>query len=337
MAKKQATEVVEVKTANVVRFEISDEIVSYAARLGADLRAPLEDRADRAAEHMNRSQRHELATGLLLGSIKAECEHGQFLSMLEERGFEERSARRAMQYAQFILSRSDDEREFLVGLPKTKVMALAGADLEVVDDILENADGDIAVLGVRQLRLELRRLQAEKTNAEVDRDKAVAERDGLSKQLRKRRRDEEDNDGVPLVIADVRAEAAALVKKAELALTSLYPLGVEMAGLGGHDEAGVWVQPSMRLALSGLVALRVQMDGLIGSYVQALGDKADKLKSHPDSLAFLDASEIKTVAEDWERLTALHQHEAALRAHERDQAKPKGKGRPKAAPEAPKV
>jgi len=345
MAKKQSTAVAaatetvpQAETAHVVRFEITSEIVAYASRLGADLGAPVEDRADRAAEHMNRSQRHELASGLLLASIKAECEHGQFLDLLSERGFEERSARRAMQYAQFILSRSDDEREFLIGQPKSKVLALASADAAVIEDLLEHGeDGDLNSLSVRELRQRLKDAEKSAADIAVQRDTAEAERDGLAKKLKKRNRDAEDHDGTPVVIADIRAEVAALIKKGELSADSLYPVLDELIGYAGHEQAGTWVRPSVRYALSGLVALRLQIDGLIDKAVATLGEDKKRLQSSPEGLAFLDEGEIKAVAEEWQKLVATHQHEAALREHDRKQAKPRGKGRPEAAPKAPQA
>jgi hypothetical protein len=205
----------------------------------------------------------------------------------------------------------------------------------VVEDLLDNPDQDLSVLGVRGLRDRIRELEAATANTAAERDAAIAERDGLSKQLRRRTRDAEDAEGTPAVIADMRLEIAELVKKAELSLASLYPIGPEVLNLVAVEGAAPWVHPTLRLALSGLVALRIQVDGLIGSYAQALGDDARKLQSQPDALAFLDDGEIKAVAEEWGRLVAVHQHEEALRAHEREQARPKGKGRPKAAPKAP--
>lgn len=337
MAKRHTPDLAPVKGAadNVVGFEISDNVVAFSVGLGVDLGAPLEERADLAAQHMNRSQRHMLAAGLLLGSIKRECQPGEFLALVEARGFEERAAQRAMQYAQFVLSRPDGERNGLLEMHVSKVLALASADPEVIEDMLVSPDEGLSGLSVRELRQRIRDLEAQSTNAAIERDTAVAERDGLAKQLRRRQRDAEDGDGVPMLVADARAEGAALVKKAELALAALHPLGVEVCNMTGHDEAGAWVKPSLRLLMSGLIALRVQADGLIEQYAKALGDDVKKLQSQPDALAFLDEAEIKAVAEEWSRLVATHQHEAALRSHEREQAKPKGKGRPKQAPQAP--
>lgn len=337
MAKKQSIAIAPAMPAdNVVGFDVSDNVVAFSVGLGVDLRAPLEERADLAAQHMNRSQRHMLAAGLLLASIKNDCQHGEFMALIEARGFEERSAQRSMQYAQFVLSRPDDERVRLLDMPASKVLALASADPEVIEDLLGHPDEGLGELSVRELRQRIRDLEAATTDAATERDAAIAERDGLVKKLRKRDRAAEDAEGTPLVVADMRAEAAALIKKAELSVNAVYPLLTEAHGLRG-GAASEWIDPSLRLAMSGLVAVRLQLDGVIAACADALGEKLGKLKSQPDGLSFLDEGEIKAVAEEWARLTATHQHEAALRAHEREQAKPKGKGRPKAAPVAPEA
>lgn len=341
---KKATTAVAVASSEVVqaaqdaRFEISDNVIGFASGLGVDLKAPLAERADLAAQHMNRSQRHMLAAGLLLASMKNDCQHGEFLTLIEERGFEERTAQRSMQYAQFILSRSDAEREFLLGQPQSKVLALASADAAVIEDLLaDGEDGDLNSLSVRALRQRIKDAEAQLADVAVERDTALAERDGLAKKLKKRNRDAEEHEGTPIVIADIRAEVAALIKKGELSADSLYPVLDELISYAGHEQAGTWVHPSVRYALSGLVALRLQIDGLIGKAVAVLGDDAKRLQSSPDGLAFLDEGEIRAVAEEWQRLVATHQHEAALREHDRKQAKPRGKGRPEAAPKAPQA
>ncbi|MES2942509.1 MAG: hypothetical protein V4772_06535, partial [Pseudomonadota bacterium] len=201
--------------------------------------------------------------------------------------------------------------------------------------LLDDEDGgDLADLSVRELRNRINELQAKNANLSVEKETVEAERDGALKKLNRRNRDAEEQH-VPVVLADIRLEMAALVKKAELAIQSLYPIGVEVVGFAGHEQAGTWVHPTLRLGMSGLVALRMQLDGLIKSYAQAMGENAKDLKSPPDALAFLDDSEIIGLAEDWAGLTALHSHEKALREHEREAAKPRGKGRPSKAPEAP--
>jgi hypothetical protein len=102
--------------------------------------------------------------------------------------------------------------------------------------------------------------------------------------------------------------------------------------LRGHDEAGEWVEPNLRLVLAGLLATREELDGVIGKYAQAMDDKRS-LMQPADALSFMDDAEVQAVAAEYANQIALHGHEAALRQHEREAARPKGKGRPKAAPE----
>ena len=336
---KKTTPVTEIsKISNVAKFELNEAALALAARFGLNLTDAKEARVDRAALNMNRSMHCMVAAGLDLASLQADCEHGEFLALITERGFEQSGAYRAIKYTQFLLSRSDDERERLLAMPKSKVLALASADAAVIDDLLaEGEDGDLDALSVRELRQYIRDERAKNTDLSVQLDATEAERDGALKRLNKRNQRDEDEGGVPLVMADIRSEVAALVKKAELAIDSFTPLGVELVGYRGHDEVGVWVEPTGRLAIAGLLALRLLADGAIKRYAEALDLDYAAFEGKPEALAFLAPSEILAVAQEWPVLAAVHGHEAALRQHEREQAKPKGKGRPAAAPKAPKA
>jgi hypothetical protein len=339
MTKKQATttELVpaNIRNSDISTFSFTDQEQLLAQRLGIDIGASLEMRLSAAVGRTNQALRLVVEAGLLFISAKAELKHGEFMPKLEELGVNPKRAHECMVFARAAAALPDDLREALMHQPKSKALALASADIEVLEDLLaDDAAGDLNALSVRELRQRIRDLEAAQADTAVERDTAIAERDGLAKKLRKRERDAEDHDGTPIVIADMRAEGAALVKKAELALSSLHPLGVDMLNLLGNEAADGYVNPSLRLVLSGIVALRVQTDGLIKQYAEALGDETHELATAPLGLEFLSPEEITTVAQDWSRLVAVHQHEAALRAHEREQARPKGKGRPKNAPEA---
>lgn len=318
-------------------FAFTEADGAAAASLGIVLAGGVDDRIQRAVHHYNLAARLAVEAGYLLLSVKGEAEHGAFEEEIERLGLSSQRASELMRMAKFATSLPEDRRAELLMLPKSKVLAIASADQAVIQDLLEEG-GDFEDLSVRDLRKRIQELEAKVTDTAVERDTAAAERDGLAKQLRRRRAEEADRDGgVPLVVADMRAEVAELVKKAELSLASLHPMGVEIVNLAGHAEASEWISPSLRFALSGLIALRVQLDGLVGQFAHAMGEDVKRLQSQPDALAFLDETEIKTVAEDWARLTAVHQHEQALRAHEREQAHPKGKGRPPAPPKPPKA
>jgi hypothetical protein len=291
----------------------------------------------RAVTAYNQAARLAVEAGYLLLSVKAEIPRGEFEAGVLSLGLTARRAQELMQMAKFTTSLPDSQRAEMLALPKSKVLALASADPEVIEQMLEDGDvSDLDDMSVRGLRQRIRELEANSTDLVVQREKAEADLKAMEKKVRRAARDEEDQ-VVPLVVADVRAELAALIKKAELAVTSLHPIGVEIVGLVSHGDAAEWVSPTLRLGLSGLLAVRELIDGSIKSFSEAMGESPARLLSQPDTLSFLDASEIKTVAEEWARLTAVHQHEAALRDHERAQARPKGKGRPTKAPEAPKA
>lgn len=323
------------RTSGDLKFTEADTVA--ASSLGIVISGTVEERIGRAVYAYNNATRFAVEAGYLLLSVKSDAERGQFEANIEDLGLSSQRASELMRMAKFATALPDERRAEMLMLPKSKVLALAAADAEVIADLLENpGDGDaLGDLSVRELRQRIRDAEAAKADMEVERDTAVAEREGLAKQLRKRERDAEEHEGMPVVIADMRAEGAALVKKAELALSGLYPLGVEMFSLRGSEGVEGYVTPSLRLVMSGIVALRIQADGLIEQFAKALGNEVRDLPNAPQGLEFLEPDEIQAVAENWARLVAVDKHEAALRAHERELAKPKGKGRPKSAPLAP--
>lgn len=335
MAKKQSTEVVAANVRTSGHLEFTESDANAAASLGVIIGGSTADRITRAVTAYNQAARLAVEAGYLLLSVKAEAEHGQFDSGIAALGLTRQRASELMQMAKFTTSLPDSQRAEMLALPKSKVLALAGADPEVIEQMLEDGDvSDLDDMSVRGLRQRIRELEATTTDLAVQRDKAEADRKALEKKQKRAERDAEDAT-VPLVVADLRAELAALLKKAELAITSLHPVGVDIVGLASHSEGAQWREPTLRLGVSGLLAIRELVDGSLKSFAEAIGEKAKWLGDVPDPLSFLDASEVKALAEDYGRLTAVHQHEAALREHERAQSRPKGKGRPAKAPEAP--
>lgn len=337
MAKKPSTELTTANPRTVRGFDFSPADAEAAQQMGIVIAGPAADRITRAVGSYNMAARLALESGYLLLSVKGELEHGAFAAALDETGLSSQRASELMRMAKFVTSLPTEQRSTMLNLEKSKVLALASADASVIEDLLEDEDGaDLEVLSVRELRQRIRDLSANNTDLSVQVDTAQAERDKAIKALKKRGQ-REDDEGVPMVVADLRAEFAALVKKAELAITSMHPVGVEAINLVSHEQGAPWVEPTLRLALAGLLSLRELIDGGIKGFADAMGDKPKRLTSKPDALSFLDETEIRNVAAEWSQLTALHTHEEALRKHERDQAKPKGKGRPAKAPEAPKA
>lgn len=336
MTKKPTNELVDVKCADVRTFDYSPADEQAALQLGIIVGGPAADRINRAVVSHNMAARLALEAGYLLLSVKSDSVHGEFEEAIADAGLSRYRAAELMRTAKFVTSLPESQRADMLTMPKSKVLLLASADADVIEDLLNDEDGgDLDALSVRELRLRIRELQANNADLSVHSDAVTAERDGALKRLNKRNQRDEDDEGVPAVMADLRAELTALLKKGELAMTSLHPVGVDIVNYSGHADVGEWVKPTLRLGLAGLLAQRELIDGSIKSYVEALGEDAERLVSQPDALAFLSNLEIKDVAEEYGRLTAVHGHEAALRQHDRNAAKPQGKGRPAKAPEAP--
>lgn len=317
------------KSDNVVRFEKGGNVVAFAKSLGVQLEGSIAERADLAAMHSSASTRHEVATGLLLLSIKSELQHGDYLPVIEARGFDERAARRAIACCEFVLKQDPAGQTKLLEMPKSKVAELAKADPEVVQALLGDDDAGIDLLSVRALRDRIKKLEAESANLEVDLETTEAELETLKK--RTERKPGERDDKVPSLIADLRAEVAAEVKKADLACDDLVSL---LADLEQHDDdgpLGIWVDPTARLALAGVAGLMVRLNG-IAYALQRLIPEGEHMKVPPH--AFMSPQEVIEVAQRWAELTAAHSHEKAMRDWERKQAQPKGRGRPTAKPDA---
>jgi hypothetical protein len=208
------------------------------------------------------------------------------------------------------------------------VLALASADPEVIE-ALASSGTNIDELSVRALQERIRELTAAVTDRDVQLETAQAEAKAAKKAAGKKDRAGD----VPIAIFDIRSEATAQVEKSRLAIEEVQALGRDLYNLRGMEGVYQWVDPTARLALTGLVALQVQIDGVIKQLGKAF--EVDGLKPVP--MSYLTPVEVEEVAKRYADLTALHQHEKALRDWERQQERPRGKGRPAAKPEAPKT
>lgn len=335
MAKKtqtQAVALVEAKSDDVVGFALTPDVEAFAVRVNVGnsiFQAPLDERADYAADHMNRSQKHMLAAGLLLLSIKADAEHGAFAQLIADRGFEERAAQRAMTYAEFMISRPAAERDALLEMPRYKVLTLAQADPEVVDQLMADGGTVVNALSIKAMADRIKELEAESADKDVQLETAQNQVKAAQKAAARALKDHASD--IPLPVFDVRQEMVALIEKARLCLESMQSANTTLTALRELDDTREYVAPSARLGFSGLLALRVQIDGLLHAYVAA----HDLEDIKPEPISYLRQEEVELVARKFPELTALHEHEAKLRDWHRKQDRPRGKGRPEAKPAAP--
>ena len=312
---------------------ITDAERSLAARLNIDLSAPVEDLLYVAADKTNRALRLIIEAGLNFMAIKDQVGHGNFESAIEEAGIDSRRAREAMVLARGLAAMPAEHADKLLATSKSKALLLAGVDSTVMEALIGDESVDIDLISVRALRQRIADLEAATTDLTVQRDKAETQLEAVVRQHQQRDR----TDGLPVVIADLRAEITALAKKSELTIESFGPIGSELAMLIGTDAAGDWVDGTVRLALSALSAQRLFLEGQIKKWMSLLPN-AERLAHEPaDATSYLSRQELAELGKTWPQLVAVHEHEKALREWERDQAKPRGKGRPAARPEAPKA
>lgn len=313
-------------------LEIGDPERALAEFLDVELGASIEAHERRCLADMRSGFEAHLRLGLRLLAIKAACEHGEFVERLQALGIGTDTAQRRMRLVKAISAEGDARRrEALISMGPTKALGLLAASPQVRDQVLQDAAllRDALEGSTRQFEERVAELESHVADLTVQRDTAEAEAEGLKKRLKRGLPDREDN--VPVVVADLRAEILALGKKAALALDSFTPLGTELVNLYGTDAANEWADASLRLAVSQLGALRLQIDGLLTSYLREIPG-ADPT---PSKLSPLTKQEVLETARQFAELTQVHTYEAELRAWERDQGRPQGKGRPKNKPEAP--
>jgi len=180
MRKKQVTKIdlgistVPVKGANVRAFDFSEADANTAASLGIVLAGSADACIDRAVSCANAAAALWIETGFLMLKAKSEAGHGEFEKAIESRGMDIRRAQEFMRIAKFYTSLDESQRRKVFALGKVKVQALAAADQDVVDDLLDEPDEYLSTLSVRGLRDEINALRAERNRIQTDLNTANA-------------------------------------------------------------------------------------------------------------------------------------------------------------------
>lgn len=322
--KKEQSE--KLKCDNVVTFT-SEEIKNLAINFGLDPEVSAEERIDRAARNMNNVVKYMLAAGIDLMSLREECDHGLFLKLLAERGIERRSAYRAIQYAQFMLALPEQERKKLLAYPKSHVLALASADPEVVEDLLQDDEIDLKSLSVRELRETIKDLDRKKTDLSVQLETKELEVQELKSAVEALRENRVSTSGtVPLQVQEARLEIAALFKKAEMSVQDMDKLVHEFMEMDGLSD---WHLPVKRNLFTAVMALHAYT----GSVLTGLKSSGYEIDGEAGTLDIFSHEEALRCANEYKALTDEHRHEKILREWEREQNRPRGKGRPRSKPE----
>ena len=141
----------------------TDAIARVAAVLGVDTK---QANASMISYLRNEAERLGMTIariGIGLAALKEHLPHGEFLTALECIGISQQRASDCMQVARFLAAQPDDRLRRFAELPKSKVLELAKAEPEVLDEFLSNEDGDeLEALSVRDLRFSLKDLREQK-------------------------------------------------------------------------------------------------------------------------------------------------------------------------------
>ncbi|AXF86421.1 hypothetical protein DTO96_102175 [Ephemeroptericola cinctiostellae] len=331
-----AAGVLAVQEVKPARFELTELETSLAQEMDLDLSGDVHHLVHIATQATNQALTLVVESGLLLIAAHSKLTDaersasGKFTTnglreLLDEAGLPHQRAYEAMSMAKYAASLPPEQRAEMLALPKTKVMLLAQADPEVVADLFGDEDMDITAISVRELKQRIREEKAARAQSTVELKKAESENEKLQRQLDAATKSRADSsDIVPPHVSDIRLETAALYKKAELSINGIAQLTPDI-----HLLDGEWALSSARSAFAALQGLIAQAKGAAAELHRAYGADLDGDHS---TLERLTQKELFKCATEYKELIGEHEHEAALREYERDLDKPKGKGRPKAAP-----
>lgn len=275
-----------------------------------------------------------------LAALKASVAHGAYLQLLEEHGWHQRTAQRYMRFA-----------EFAVQVEKTNPTALSYLEMsswllveKELDEqsLIEFIDGK-EVCGLtleaaqekstrelksafeehkRSTNTEILKLQ--KTNADLalENDTQANQIATLNAQLEQRGQ----HDPYPEFVMTTRHEAGAMSDKALLCLDDLAKLDSVL-----HDTARSANGDDVNVALISLCthvnAVLVRSQRLAKDLKSRWGDAIDDA-TISGSMLYSD-DEIDDMIETRNLLIRDHEQEKKFRANERENKKPRGRGRPK--------
>ena len=324
-------------TVKAAKFEMTNAEHDLATAMGLSLGGDVAALVGAAATKTNQALTLVIESGLLLMEAYAQIEDSErsesmrsdskpkFKALIESVNMPFQRAYEAMSMAKFAAGLPEAQRADMLALPKSKVALLAQADPEVVADLFDDEGFDVAALSIRDMKIQIRELKAAKTQAAVERNRAEEKAERLERELKSAQSSREDmTDIVPAHVIDIRLECAALYKKAELSVDGIARLHNEVNLLDGE-----WALSCARSNFAALQSLIAQAKGAAAELHRQYGADLDGDNS---TMERLTQKELFKCAVEYRQITAEHEHEAALRAHERDLSKPKGKGRPKAAP-----
>jgi len=299
-----------------VEVALTDADREVAESLGIVLAGSAADCINRSVELANAATRFSLESGYLLLRAKSLAQHGEFETILKKQGIDIYRAAELMRNARFYTSLSPTDRAKVFSLGKSKLLLLADADPEVVEDVLNDPTAGLESLSVRGLRQRIAQLEGEKNDVQAKLN--------TTESKLKRATDKTYVTGLESRTEDVRQEALALQLGVELNLHGLRKLFDEQ-NLGDiKTEEGRLRLEQVWIITHAAVAKALDTLAHIVSSV-----RVDDLPERAMGQHILSPAE----AERWIKSARdiENRHEAATfaRSMKREDEKPRGRGRPK--------
>lgn len=259
------------------------------------------------------------------GSSPSVGKHG-FLATLESRGISKSHAYRAIQLIEYIGSLPEAEARRMARVPYTKILAIANADPEVVEELLrEGALDGKDPLSVRDLRARIGKTEEARHRAEARAETAEATVEYLRRELDNRAKQTQ----VPTWYTVSRGETVALTESLSLSLGDLEKLSNEYISGAPHKTDADRTYARMAAAtlyhaLAGVVANgQILLRQLVSEFGKEITGE-DRV-----AVCALDGDELKRQVALRAMLVRNNEAERQARQVLRASDKPRGRGRPK--------
>lgn len=308
---------------------VDSRISTLAAQMNIDLTSPVGNRLDTAVHKTNQALSLVLQAGVLFLSVKAEMPHGVFESRLDGYGVSSQRASECMTIAKAVSLMDESMRAQFLELPKSKALELCRADPLVLEQLLEDGETDFKDLSVRDLRQRIRALEAEKANAQTAAETATLERNTLQDQLQQAIKPLRKSHR-PLLVEDIQQETAVQLIGHDLAISRLQEQLHDATSLDG-GALQEWAAAAQGTVFAAIVAAHAKTSALLQAAIDAGIAPTDY--SGIAVTAALSDSGLDSVVNRAGELLRLEDYEKRLRAWQREQERPRGKGRPMAKPE----
>ena len=281
---------------------------------------------DIGIDEMNRSFAHAVRAGAAFWATQETLREtaddpATFKSWLHDRGLSEQRVYELISMAKFYARLPAGQREQVTKIGKSKALLLAGVPQQLMDEAVKSGRdviGDADMMTVVELKEEVKALKKREANYDAE----LERRDWLIGKLQKSRALVTD---FTAATEDTRAECMFLQGTCEASINSL--LRMYEAATSAHVDV-----PERELQID---QIWITLHALVARGLDVIARIRDEdIQPLPDRVLgphALTPAEAERWLIEWRTLEGRTQAEAAVRQQLRDDARPRGPGRPKKA------